>query len=705
MRLEAITRQVALATVGRARLSRRALTVGFTLLAIALFAASAWYFRPATGGYTLLQATAFLLAGAVALGIATGLNRHSLRETQEAARVTVVETPAAARPARFAALWRAVPVTALVLGVVALLALVEINGPFLGIPALQTVPLRTQFILLCLGVALVVAGLGLTPCQIERAVGTRQIVSLRWRWYEIAAVVLVTLLALGLRVWRLEDLVHKFIDEIHFSTAVAGLLSGTGSSKLLSPFAGITAFPWLYPYWQAEIAAVHGRNLESLRLVSAALGTLTVPATYFLARTLFDRTTAVMAALLLATFPPHLHFSRIGLNNVADPLFGTLALAFLARGIKTGRRLDYALAGAMLGLTQYFYEGGRLLFPPLVVGWLVFLWILGRGEPAVRPYSPQGHTSVRRNLAALALAALLVGLPVYTTLLAERKPVMPRMETVAVGGSYYWRVVTQGTPQTLEQHLTRPFLVYVHQVETGLFYGGDQPLILEMLVPVFLLGVFGLLWRGRQMGIVVLLWVLLTSAGNMLMTESAIFARYVVAFPALALLLALGVRYTLPLLRPGWRGWPPVMVALAAVMAFAQMRYYFGHHLEVYNRQLRPGFDSEDPIFRAAHFPPGTHVHIISNSTLGQQYLSGIVGYLNSGLVLDVRTPLETSREYLASLIRGVDHAFFVEPTDAGTLTLLQEQFRLGVPHFSPFNVPRDRQLVLFYVRGSIAGR
>src|SRR5690606_27829994 len=114
-----------------------------------------------------------------------------------------------------------------------------------------------------------------------------------------------------------------------------------------------------------------GHNLTGLRIFSAVFGTLTVPALYLLARELFDRRTALLAALLLATFPPHIHFSRLGLNNIADPLFGVLALAFLVRGLKRGGLRDYALSGVMLGLTQYFYEGGKLLYPLLFGAWLL----------------------------------------------------------------------------------------------------------------------------------------------------------------------------------------------------------------------------------------------------------------------------------------------------------------------------------------------
>ena len=143
-----------------------------------------------------------------------------------------------------------------------------------------------------------------------------------------------------------------------------------------------------------------------------------------------------------------------------------------------------------------------------------------------------------------------------------------------------------------------------------------------------------------------------------------------------------------------------IILALAAVIGVVQVRYYFGPHLDLYNHQSRPGFDSEDAIFRAVAFPAGTQVHIISNSTLGQQYLSGIAGYMNKGILLDVRTPAEISPEYVASLTRGVDHVFFVEPKDYKTMVQLGQQFVLGDPAFSPFNVPKDRQLAMFYVKG-----
>ncbi|HRF98926.1 MAG TPA: hypothetical protein PLZ51_27135, partial [Aggregatilineales bacterium] len=84
---------------------------------------------------------------------------------------------------------------------------------------------------------------------------------------------------------------------------------------------------------------------------------------------------AFVSAVMLATLPIHIQFSRLALNNIADPLFGTLTFYFIARGFKYPHKMrgNFAWAGAMLGLTQYFYEGGRFLYPALTLGWLGFL--------------------------------------------------------------------------------------------------------------------------------------------------------------------------------------------------------------------------------------------------------------------------------------------------------------------------------------------
>ena len=168
------------------------------------------------------------------------------------------------------------------------------------------------------------------------------------------------------------------MDELNFVSGMTNFWKPNHPIGLLTPMDNISPFTWLFPYWQSIFVGIFGRNMAAIRAVSAVIGGLTVPALYLLAQTLFNRRVGLLAAFLLATFPPHIHYSRIALLSITDPLMGTLALAFLARGLKRGTRLDFALAGVFLGLTQYFFEGGRLLFPALALAWVIGWRLFGR---------------------------------------------------------------------------------------------------------------------------------------------------------------------------------------------------------------------------------------------------------------------------------------------------------------------------------------
>jgi hypothetical protein len=658
------------------RVGRASVVAVLALAAFGQLVGSAYLFRPEMPDDDLILAAALLASGAVTLLAALWLNRRLAERPRETAALDARLTPA--RPNG--------PLTALGLVWFALLIAVNADryGPFLA------ASMHFQMFLLVASLVTFAWGWsgGGLPFFTRRAQQAVRMVARADLWL----MVLITLLAFGLRTWALDSEVHKFVDEIHFSTGVMRLWGGE-NARLFTPFSAIAAFPWIYPYAQYLTALTLGRDLESLRLVSAVLGTLSIPALYLLARTLLNRRVAVLAALLLATFPPHLHYSRIGLNNVADPLFGTLALALLALGLKHNRRRDFALGGVALGMTAYFYEGGRLLFPPLALLALA-------GLTLVRPKLVRARW---RGLLAAGFAALVVMLPLYTTLLAQGDPLIARFKTVGLGGSYWLRVIQAGAQQSAAQQVLRPFLMYVHQPETALFYGGNQPLLLAPLVPFFFIGVTLLVWRWRTAGALALLWLLLTSGGNMLMTESAISARYVVAFPALMLVTAVGIEGLLAL--TWFREFPPRWQAatvglLALALALIDVGYYFGPHLSLYNRQIRPFVDSEDAMFRAANLSAATQTHVISDNAQEWQYLSGILGYLADGHSMDTLTRVQVTPEYVLGLSPYFNHAFFIEQDDALTLNSLRRYFgdMLEGPYYSPYNVPQDKQLALYYL-------
>ncbi len=568
-------------------------------------------------------------------------------------------------------------------GLVMLAIMAETNGRLLKIPLLEDMHVHVQFVLLLVTLALLVIGYGgFGWPRLER--GTALVV------------LAVTGLALFLRFFHLELALRQFVDELNFAAVVQHFWK-TPDLPLLQPMSSIAAFPYLYPYWQANMVEVFGRNLVGLRATSAIIGALTIPALYVLARTLFDRTTALIAILLLATFPPHLHFSRLGLNNIADPLVGTLALAFLARGIVHQRRVDYVLGGALLGLTHYFYEGGRLLFTPLALAWLIGLLLLWR--PRIQ----------WRSVVLVVVMLVLVIAPIYYALAAINSSVATRLVFNNTGlKTEYWQNLSEAN--NLELHLKLrvviPLLTYFIRVEGSYFYRGVQGFIIPLLTPLFFLGIGFAVARLRRPGpLLLLLWFAGTTVGNSLLVAANHAPRYVVAFPVLTLLIAVGLRYTLGLLWPGelfGRVRAVLLAAVVVTLALVQTDFYFNTHLPVYNDQVRvqqAHRDGQDAAFRSLDFPSNTRVIIISEIPPDPNYTRGVLSFMRDDMGwLESIQPRDVTREYLAELDRGVDHAFFVEPGKDHVLEMLETYYYLLPPQNTPHaDLEVYQQFPLYY--------
>ncbi len=666
----ACLRRLALAVRAFAVAHRERASSGLALAACGLFVLSAFGFRPASSDETVGQAALIALSGALALAAARALSSEKI------ARLPSVEnTPTSARAN--------IPV--ILMGSAALAVVAEMSGRALRIPALDGVSHHVQFALLCAGIGLVVWGL----CGAPRPKRPR----IDWR--AAVPVLAILLLALVVRAWDLNTSIRGSVDE---GTALEGMAHawGTQVGLVARPSGYISTV--LFPYWQTVVVDVLGHSLATFRLTSAIVGALTIPALYLLVSALFgDRKMALMAAFLLAVFPPHVHFSRIALLHIADALFGTLALAFAARGFAHSRRVDWALAGVCLGLTQYFFEAGRLFYPPLVIGW-IGLMVIGR----------RGRQVDRRGMSSLALAAVLTAAPVYYAALAQHMPLAAR--TNISGLDWGWVFANGVTPQAVHEvawRLGLPFQVFVHRPELADTYGGSQALVLEYLVPLFLAGVFYLIQPRRPALLLIPLWILATALANFMLRESAVYARYVVVLPAVAAAMAAAVRYVLPMIWPGSRRalLPVAQVALLGIVGIAQVDYYFGQHVAQLNAQLRrakPYRDGIDAVLRAAEqLPENTLILMISDPVNDANVLRSFLGFLlkdHTAMDLFTLQPQEVDRDYLLSLPRNKNYAFFLEPGDTEMLALIGQFFRIGPPQESPYaDVPTEEEYLLYY--------
>ncbi|GAB4514461.1 MAG: hypothetical protein OHK0046_16590 [Anaerolineae bacterium] len=450
-------------------------------------------------------------------------------------------------------------------------------------------------------------------------------------------ITLVVLLAFLLRLGNLEYAIHRHVDELLSVDSVVQLRSDP-YTPLLVPYQGVAAFPRLYAYIQLHTMPLFGATLTSLRLVSVILGTVGVAAVYRLA--LPDRRLGLLAALLLATLPPHLHFSRLGLNNIADPAFGTLALAFVL-----GER--YILAGVMLGLTQYFYEGGRLLYPALLLAWAAL------------------HPQRWRGWVRLLGVFVLVAAPVYLTLLMNDLPLAPRLNATSHGAEWtvekFWRALT-----------------FFAWQDASWFYGGA----FVLAVPLVILGLFR--WRDRVVRLAVL-WLLITVLGNSLLRDPLEAPRYVVAYPALAVLMAAGVVQMGRWMAPYWR-LPVTGVVVGGVMLLHTV-YYFGVHIPWFLEEFRSPLLMDDIRFRTVDVPRNTHIHLITDEivfpTDSLAYLQ-YVGHDSSVFITTIH-PHEFNPELLDQLEPNRNHVFFVAREHTGLQLMLARSGLFEAPLGSPY--------------------
>lgn len=139
-------------------------------------------------------------------------------------------------------------------------------------------------------------------------------------------------------------------------------------------FEGNGGVPPLFMYLLAPAMALWGRTLLTARAVAALCGMLSILAGYLLARELWGRLAALLTAAGLTISFWHIFASRVALEPITLALFATLCFYLLWLGLKGGRLIFFALAGAALGLSQYTYHAAPLI--PLTLAIYVLYLLL-----------------------------------------------------------------------------------------------------------------------------------------------------------------------------------------------------------------------------------------------------------------------------------------------------------------------------------------
>ena len=281
---------------------------------------------------------------------------------------------------------------------------------------------------------------------------------------------------------------------------------------------------------------IFGENIIGIRMVSAMAGLLAVVFVYLLGKEMFNKQVGLLAAAFLAVYPIHVHFSRIGVNNINDSFMVVLVLWLVMRAARTGKLSDYVLAGVAAGLTMYTYVGTRLVLV-LAIGALVYLAIARRDF-------------VRTNAKGLALflvAVIITAAPITYFFVNHRDIFLGRISQEGILFNGWLFSHAQQTGQSifsvLSDQVSSSTLVFISQGATGLFYNSPYPYLTVFGAILFLLGMFYAITKLRHSPNVILLawfWSVVLLGGVLTLNPPS-NTRMVMTGPAVALFVAIGL--------------------------------------------------------------------------------------------------------------------------------------------------------------------
>ncbi len=390
------------------------------------------------------------------------------------------------------------------------------------------------------------------------------------------------------------------------------------------------------------------------RLISATLGTLTVPALYLLGRRLWSPTVGLLGAAFLAVAVSPLRESHFYAVDTMMVFWAVLAMAFAAGVLQEGRRRDYLLTGTLSGLSLSTKAAGLPLLVPLITSHL-----LRAGAFSLRPFKIDVRRAFDRRL------GLMMGVALGLFLLINPWPIVDARNYWAHNANY-----ALATQFDVVRGAYRPFytmhfehtLPYIYLVTNTIFWGLGP--VLEAVALIGLLYSVRRAWQGDKRDLLVLAWVI--PYGLIVGSWYAKFVRYVL--PLLPFFCLLAARWLVPWASHfvPWRKW---LARSLIVVTLAATTFYALAYMNIYRQ---PDTRLQALRWIPQHIPPGSTILVERDSTLKFNQLDTRYGLTQYNLrVLDHYGQVEQTdpqffnptppspeqvREELYSSLEGVDY-------------------------------------------------
>jgi 4-amino-4-deoxy-L-arabinose transferase-like glycosyltransferase len=469
----------------------------------------------------------------------------------------------------------------------------------------------------------------------------------------------VILVAFALRIYRLEAYPPLHGDEGEMGLAAMRVLTGDAPPPTAT---GWLDHPALFHYLQAVPLAIFGRTGFGLRLLSVMAGVLCVPIVYVLGRRGWGPVAGLTAAWFLAVAHLHVHYSRIGLNNIESTFFLLLFLLLMTR-IRPQRVSVYVLAGLVVGLAQYMYFGSRVI---LLIAALLLLFTWRKKITDVR------------QLAAFGAGLLLALIPLAAFYFNNPDPFVSRARFVFIFNGNNAQHILQSDQVSmpkdalplLGEQLRRNLNYFVGDGDLSPFYISSVPALDIVTGVLFWLGLGLALTRLRRFQeFAVLVWLGLgIFIGGVLTIDAPNSPRLLIVIPAVVLLAGIFVQRIGQLLSAyPRRVMTLLLIVVFAAVALLNVKIYFYD----FDRDLIPGNLAADSIAREFSSAGESSQAFL----LGQPHLYAHYGTIHF-LAGDEVRDLETLEEI--PLQQGTELLFIALPNHTGTLDGIKQRWPGG---------------------------
>jgi 4-amino-4-deoxy-L-arabinose transferase-like glycosyltransferase len=406
----------------------------------------------------------------------------------------------------------------------------------------------------------------------------KQIRFQNWSRTDTMALIILTLVSLALRGIALSDIPWVLTgDEGSAGLSAVEFIDGRKNNIFGT---GWFSFPAMFFAVQSISIRILGQTTFALRLPSMIAGALTIPALYFFARVTFDRTIALMAGAFLTTFHFHIHFSRIGLNNIWDGLFlvlfsGLLWWAWKGQDPeKDGSSALFLLAGLILGLGQYFYTSMRVVFA------ILCLWLLIQ---AIRKWS-----DFRRRLpglCSLAMGTVVILIPLAAYYIKNPSQFAAPFQRVSILGPWLEQEIASSGESAwyiLWSQFKLAGLAFTH-VNLRHWYMPNHPMLLLIPSALFLLGIVLIIAKIKDPRYTWLaIWIVSAVAISALSESTPASQRLTFVAPAVSLVVVLPLRAMIEWFKdlfPERKRFPVLLPGLLLILAMSlDFYFYFGEY-------------------------------------------------------------------------------------------------------------------------------